>query len=44
METKVTNHGSRVEAHHHWMEMPERPSVYFRRQFWAHLKPTGQDC
>jgi predicted TIM-barrel fold metal-dependent hydrolase len=23
------------EAHHHWMELPERPGVYFHRQFWA---------
>jgi predicted TIM-barrel fold metal-dependent hydrolase len=23
------------EAHHHWMDMPEPPSAYFHRQFWA---------
>ena len=23
------------EAHHHWMELPERPSVYFHQHFWA---------
>lgn len=23
------------EAHHNWMELPEPPSVYFHRQFWA---------